>query len=110
MFKKMPHVPEKIQVHISGKGKILEISTFEPSAFEPPSFITEREYGQRKIAPSSKNLPLFRKNKIRYTTILAPRKIKENTKNGFSLKEYRNERKQNSKTGKMALIRQDLFS
>ncbi len=83
MFKKMPHVPEKIQVHVSGKGKTMEISTFEPSAFEPPSFITEREYGQRKIAPFSKNLPLLRKNKIHYTTILAPRKIKEIQKMGF---------------------------
>lgn len=76
------------------KGKTMELSTFEPSTFEPstfepPSFIITREPGQRKTTLLSKTLLLFRKNKIRYSEILAPGTTKENTRDGFFLKGLR---------------------
>lgn len=111
MFENRPQVHEKVQVFMDlSKGKTMELFTFEPSAFEPPSGIITREAGQRKTTLLSKTLLLLRENKILYSGILAPGTIKENTRDGFFLKGLRTgEGVELCNKENPAWIQQDLF-
>ncbi|WP_048043811.1 hypothetical protein [Methanosarcina mazei] len=63
MFKKKPHALEKSKVHISGKGKTLEILPLDHPPLTP-SFLTTGESEKRKILSFTKVFLFSGKYKI----------------------------------------------